>query len=398
MTDPATRAGSARRRDRATPLRREGAGRGVLPKYPVTRGRRWLLRVALSLPFVLLTVVLAAGGSDYFLHDSANAALVEHVVGLRGEALDVDLLVALYPPVSTLLALVIPGGVVGLGIVAGLVNGFLLQRVVEWFHRRRLSPAERLLLVLLLAGTPLFAFLSTTNLEISLGLALFLLGMIDLVRFVTFANTQAGFRVGIYFAVAALTAPAFLFSIVIAGCVTPFLRRSRRGAGIANTLVLVFPTLAAFGSVALLGLVFRGDALFLSGSEGLRIHPDRVQLLSDLLAPPWGWLFFVPTVLGMLLALCLRELPLMIVAPLLTGSVLLMSVLGVTPRGSAGLSLLTLVAVLVALAPRGRGRLQRALIGILGVVQIVVGWLSAVLLYPSVRAWTEAVSEGWWGR
>lgn len=377
---------------RAAPRLREGDGKGLIPKYPSAAGLRWLLRFALAAPFVVLTLVLAA--VPHYLDATANGALAAKADAIRSAPVGIGLLVTLYPPVPTILAALLPGGVIALGVFGSLAAGFFLQRVIEWLWRRRLSVTQRIAFVLMLAATPLFAFLVTTNLEITLGLVLFGLGMIDLVRFIVFANTQAGFRVGMYFAAAALSAPAFLFSIIIAACVAPFLVHSRRGAGFANLLVLVFPTVAAFVTVEVLEIVFRGDPLAVFGGSGLRFHPERITLVQSLLGSPWGWLYFVPAAAGMALAFLVRRPIVAFVPPLLMGSVLLMAVLGVTPQGSSGMTFLILMSVAIAFAPRARRLPARTMTIVLALTQIVVGWASAFLVYDTVAQWMSAVREG----
>lgn len=366
----------------------------MLAKVPQSRPERWLLRFGLAVPFALLTIALATGAPDYFLHQTANAALIERAQAVFTQNGSVAVVLALYPPVATILALVVPGGVVGLGILGSLCAGFYLQKAVEWFTRQRLGVLVQLILVLLVAGSPLLAFLVTTNLEIALGLVLFGLGMIDLVRFIVFANTQAGFRVGLYFAVAALTAPAFVFSIVVSACVAPFLVHSRRGARRANALVIMFPTAAAFGSVAVLALAFRQVPVLEVLRGIVEFDPDRVALVSGLLGGPWGWLYFVPTLAGILLALVLRRPLLAVAPPLITASILLMALTGNLPSGSSGTNFLILMVIAVALIPRRLLAWQQWAVFSLAATQVAVGWATALWLYPSVELWIQAVTGG----
>lgn len=392
MTDIPIPLTVSRRRLRAVPRVREGDGRASMPKYPSHAGARWLLRLVLAAPFVALTVVLSS--EPHYLATTANGTLAAKAELIRSAPLDVGLLVTLYPPIPTILASLLPGGAVTLGVIGSLAAGFFLQRVIEWLRRRRLSMTERIAFFLIVAATPLFAFLVTTNLEITLGLVLFGLGMIDLVRFIVFANTQAGFRVGMYFAAAALSAPAFLFSILIAACVAPFLVHSRRGAGMANFLVLVFPTVAAFVAVEVLVVVFHGDPIAVLGRSGILFRPDRITRVAELLGSAWGWLYFVPAAAGMAIAFLVRRPIVALVPPLLTGSILLMAVLGVTPQGSAGMTFLILMAVAIAFAPRVRPGAARMTITLLATIQVAVGWATALLLYDTVGVWMAAVHEG----
>ncbi|WP_203655417.1 hypothetical protein [Demequina activiva] len=339
--------------------------------------------------------MLARDSDGYFYTDTPNAALVDQVSALAELTASVDILVALYPPVTTLVAVAMPGGVVGLAVAGSLVAGFFLQRVLEWLQRRDYHRPERALVALMLGATPLFAANVTTNLEITLAVALFGLGLIDVVRFIVFANTQAGFRAGILFALAALSAPALLFSVVIAGSVVPFLVHSRRGATIANALVLVFPTVAAFSAVSILGLVFRSDLFWVFDGEGLEIDLERANLVRDVLTGPWGWLYFAPAVAGVVFALAVRR-PLLALMPILvTASILLAVVLGATPSGSAGVTFLLLLTIGIALLPRRpRGGYLALTMG-LAASQAVVAWTTAFVLYPASKAWLDAFVQGW---
>ncbi|WP_234983302.1 hypothetical protein [Demequina sp. NBRC 110053] len=381
--------------DAARPSRREGLGRGPLPKYPASRLARWALRLAFAVPFLVISAALAADPEEYFSTATPNAALVDQVSALSAAPADVDILVRLYPPVTSVTALLVPGGAVGLAIVGSLIAGFFLQRVLEWLRRQDYGWPERVVLLLMLGATPLFAANVTTNLEITLALALFGLGLVDVVRFIVFANTQAGFRAGILFALAALSAPAFLFSIVIAGCVVPFLVHSRRGARLANAFVIVFPTVAAFGAVSVLGLVFRSDLLFVFGGQGLQFDLERALLVRDVLTGPWGWLYFAPAVAGVAFALAVRRPLLALMPPLVTASILLSVVLGATPSGSAGVTFLLLLTIGIALLPRRpRGGYLALVIG-LAVSQAVVAWVTAFVLYPASQDWMDALARGW---
>ncbi len=378
------------------PRRREGDGTGRVPKFPISPWRRWLLRGVLALPFIVLVLLLDAARGGYLQNSTANASLVATAHEILARPVSVETVGMLYPPITTLLAVVVPGGAVGLGAVGALVAGFLLQRLVEWSRRQRQTGIDAIALVLVVGGTPLFAFLATTNLEVFLGLALFALGMIDLVRFVVFANTQAGFRAGLLFAAAALTAPAFAFSILIAACVAPFLPHSRRGSRAGTALTLAFPTVAAFGSVTILGVVFLSDPLFAVDVLHVGFAPEQVERTRTFFAQPWAWLYFVPPAGGVVLAF-LRRRPVAAVAPaLLMGSIVLMSLAGVLPTGSSGTAFLLLLLAMVAIAPvGGHGLRTRWTLRLGAVVLLVTGWTSAFLIYRPVDQWMQALLRGW---
>lgn len=373
------------------PRRREGDGTGPFPKFPVSSWRRWLLRGALALPFIVLVLLLDAAGGGYLQNSTENAFLVATASETLARPVSVETVGMLYPHITTLLAVIVPGGVVGLGVVGALVAGFLLQRLIEWSLRQGQNGIDATALVLVVGGTPLFAFLATTNLEVFLGLALFALGMIALVRFIVLANTQAGFRAGLLFAAAALTAPEFAFSILIAACFAPFLPHSREGSRVGVALILAFPTVAAFGSVAILGVVFLADPLFAVDGLHVGFAPELLERTQTFFAQPWAWLYFVPTAGGIVLALVWPR-PLAALGPvLLTGA----NVLIVHPSTSSGAAFLILVLALVAVAPVGDNGRTRWTLRLGAVVLLVTGWTSAFLIYRSVEEWTQALLGGW---
>ncbi|MFT4235189.1 MAG: hypothetical protein QM607_09350 [Microbacterium sp.] len=348
------------------------------------------------MPFLLITAILALSDSEYFFENSANAQLLTELDGLDVGFEGVGLLAAFYPPITHVIALIVPGGVTGLAVLASLQAGYFLQRVVEWGVRQSSRVLDQSVFLLLYLGVPMFAFLITTNLEVTLGIGFFALAMIDLVRFVVYANTQAGFRAGLLLAGAALSAPAFTLAILISITVTPFLVASRRGSRSASAFVIAFPTIGAFGTVALLLLVFGGrlDTLVTAGGFAFDAEAlDRQGIRFSSLA---GWLYFVPTVAGMALALILGRPVVMLLPPVLTASTLLMTALGITPTGSSGIGFFVLIAVTIAMLPRRLKGWRRAVVLAVGVSQIIVGWLMALLTFPATRAWCDALVHGWW--
>lgn len=387
---------SLRRSLNSPPRRREGDGTGHVPKFPASSWQRWLLRGALALPFILLVLLLDAAGGGYLQNSTANAVLVTTAHEVLTRPVSIETVGMLYPPIATLLAVIVPGGAVGLGIVGALTAGFLLQRLAEWSLRQGRSGADPVLLAIVVGGTPLFAFLATTNVEVFLGLTLFAMGLIDLVRFVVFANTQAGFRAGLLFAAAALTAPTFAFSILIAACVGPFLPHSRPGSRVGAVLTMAFPTVAAFGSVALLGEIFLADPLFAVDGLHVGFAPERVERTRTFFAQPWAWLYYVPAVVGVALALVRRH-PAAAVAPVLVmGSIVLMFVVGVLPAGSSGAAfLLVLLCIVIIASVRGRGFHTRWTLRLGAVVLLATGWTSALLIYRPVDEWMRALLTGW---
>ena len=136
----------------------------------------------------------------------------------------------IFPPLSTLLAAIIPGGRLGLGVAGALVAGVFLQKMLEIMVQRKFSPWLASLLLIALAANPLFAYTATENFAAFLGLAFFGLGIADIVRFVAWGNTQSGFRAGIYLMLATLSDLSGLVYVLTAAAAAPFLRLGRRAS------------------------------------------------------------------------------------------------------------------------------------------------------------------------
>lgn len=375
------------------PRRRfEGADPARLRRFPERAWARWLLRLVLAAPFAAIAAIASlAPGFEQLT--TPNNELIRHLqsIDLGSGA---DELGVLYPPITTIAALVLaqlPFGATSLGIAGAIVAGTMMQRLAEGMRRRRHHAYERVALITALVATPLFAYLVTTDLASITSLWLFSLGMSDLVRFVAFGNTQAGFRAGLLLAGAALSSPMGMVYVVIAVLTTPLIRGSWVGnrARLSNIVVVGFPSAGAFGAAMLLAWAFAGSPLAIF-PDAIGFDPVRFDRLADYLGTGQGLALLAPLVAGIIGAVVVRRtavapLPVMLVLAVLVGFVF-----HLLPDGSAGLVYALSLIVTIAVLPSVQSTPRAITISVIALLQIPFGWIDA-LARPAVRAWLDAL-------
>jgi hypothetical protein len=364
---------------------------GRIAKYPRTRWRRWMLRLVASIPYIAVAIWFDIA-SHHTWAGTANAELATRVDTLQWGGSGITVLASLYPPISSIVAIVIPGGALGLGIVGALIAGVILQMVIQALQRKEFAPALRVIFVLSLALTPTFTYLVTTNLQAALGLLFFGLGMIDVVRFVTYANTQAGFRAGLLFACSAFSDSTFLPAAVVAAVAGALIIQSRPGSRAANAVVLVFPTLAVMGALALLGIAFGAGPLAMVHGD-FTWDPARAATYVASLGGFRGIIYLAPTLIVVLAAVLLRRARVALVAVLLTAMIGLAYIVGLTPPGYAGNNYVMMLLLSVAIVPTPKSRSQMALTAILSLVLWVIGWINA-FQQPAIAHWMHMLIGG----
>lgn len=368
---------------RDTPLYLESEDGRPL-KYPRTRAARWTLRVVVTVVFAALAVWFdVAAGGDWT--GTANAELIAQAQALRA-ATGTQIVALSYPPLPILLALVLPGSALALGLAGAVLAGWLVPSVVQSLARKHYGRGMVCVLAVTLVTTPLFAYLMVTNVETALGVAFYGLGMIDLVRFVTYANTQAGFRAGLWFAAAAFSDATTTLSALVAALAAVVLVQSRRRARVANALVVLFPTVSVLVSLMALSVMFGAGPLAAFGG-GLGWDGDRAAtLLGDFLPSLDGLIFLAPTLLIVVAALVLRFPRTALIAIVLSAGTLLAYVLGLTGTGDTGTTYVLSVLLAAAIIPERRSSRENVAVVLFTVILWLLGWAGALTREPIV-AW-----------
>ncbi|TQO18551.1 hypothetical protein FB472_0070 [Rhodoglobus vestalii] len=188
-----------------------------LDKWARRTPRRRLLLGLFAFPYVLFAVVVASLGSA----KAPNGALVERASQIEWDRAYVQWLGEIFPPVSTLSARI------------------FLQKLVAIMVQRCFPRSTVVILMVALALNPLSFYNATQNFAAFFGLLLFGLGLSHIVRFITWGNTESGFRVGLYFMVAVLTDATALVCVAAAAVSAPLLSHYRLGqTGVRRAIVM----------------------------------------------------------------------------------------------------------------------------------------------------------------
>lgn len=363
------------RRDRSNRRPR----RTRLDPFPRDPVRRWMLRLGIIAPMVFFAFLDQLSPT---LTGTPNADLetaAELIDWSRGDA---QWLAELYPHISMLIASGNPLGRLGLSLVGAIAAGFLLQKVAEILAQRAIPLSTGIILVIALAANPLFVFFSLENLPGFLALTFFGLALADLVRFVNWGNTESGFRAGILIMLAALSDPSGILFSLVAVLASPFLRHGRAyapGLRAANMLVIGFPTVGAFATIAMLNVAF-----FRAPWPGLDLValvaslPERTVGLLGFYTTPDGWLLLAPVASAWLVALIVRRIaavPVSIIVFLLLN---VGFVLGLFHPGAAGVTYTLLTLLAITLIPAARTPVTNLLVNLVAVLQIVIAWTAAL--------------------
>lgn len=352
---------------------------------------RWLLRAAFALPYVVLALVashitttpsLGLTGNQVTF-DRATAALDGGVVQAIGQ---------LWPLLSGVLLRFMPFGVQGAAVLGGVVAGVLLQLLAQDMLRRGLRMREVVAFTIALGANPLYAFLALDDLQAFLGIALFALAVVDMVRFFAWGDTQAGFRAGLALMLSTLVDPMGFVYVGIAALAAPLLdlaRHDQRGIRRANVLVLVFPSLAVALSTAVLDLMVLHDP-FAAPRGTISVSEERLDGLRHLFATADGLLLVAMLVAGATLALLVRRPGAIgLVAALFVGTVGGYAI-GLVPVATAGNVFVTMLSVAIAILPPVEGRVTSTLVVVLAVLQVPLAWAAAAERQVVVE-WMHAV-------
>lgn len=372
---------------------RRGA-RTRLDPFPRDRTQRWVFRLLLALPYVAVALVAHLTGAVERVV-TPNRLLIERVAAIEWDRADPEWIGQLFPPVTTLLAAVIPGGSLGLAIAGSLVAGVFLQRLIEIMVQRRLPMSAVVINTIAVGGSPLFAYTATENFAAFVGLAFFGLAISDVVRFTSWRSTRAGFRAGMLLMLSALSDLSGLLYVLAAALAAPFLRHARggeRGARRANVLVIVYPTISALGAIFFLNWAFTGDIFTARGHGILDGSLERFAGIGDLVFSVTGIFLVLPVLTAWLSALAIRQPRAIIVSTLVFFATLAAFGFGLIPSSSAGNTFILMAVMSIALVPTARERGTAVLLDVLAVVLIVIAW-GASVNRPVVVAWMQALAS-----
>ncbi|MEO8263558.1 MAG: hypothetical protein ABI566_13405 [Pseudolysinimonas sp.] len=348
------------------------------------------MRLVVAAVYSVVTLMTAQNAATL---NTPNQQLLDKVAQIQWDRADISWVGEIYPPLSTLIAAIIPGGRIGLGIAGAVVAGIFLQKMLEIMVQRRFSPWLAGLLILALSANPLFGYTVTENFPAFLGLAFFGLGITDIVRFVAWGNTQSGFRAGIFLMLAVLSDLSGLLYVLTAAAAAPFLtlgRRHQSGARMANLIVILYPTFAALAAIMSLNLIFTGRLVGKVG-QGLLVGADeRFASLGPLFVSPNGLLLVAPVLSAWVVALIVRRPGSILVSTLVFGAILGAFVVGLIAPGSAGNTFILMTMMAIALIPTPRSRLLISLVDTVAFLQIGIAWLTA-FNRPIVIEWMNTV-------
>lgn len=361
-------------------------------RFPRTAVARWLLRLALTVTFGVQPVLSATALAGL---NTPNQQLLDHIATIRWDRADMAWLGDIFPPLSTLLAAALSwGGRVALSLAGAVVAAIFLQKLLEIMVQRRFPAPIGVVLLVALSVNPLFAYMVTENFSAFLGLAFFALGISDVARFVSWGNTQSGFRAGLMLMLAVLSDPSAVLYVAAAGVTAPFIRMRRQGqpgARAANLLVIVYPTVAALAAIIILNLIFLGRPLAGSAATMFDGAAERVAQLAQIFSVPDGWLLLASVASAWLVALVVRRPQAIVISTLVFVAILAAFVLGLMPTGSAGNTFILMTTMAAALIPASRSRGLNAILLAIALLQIAIAWASA-FSKPVILEWINALN------
>lgn len=357
-------------------------------RWPATSAGRWLLRLALALPFLGLAFYAWGKG---FAHP-LNRTLVEDAAAVVAGGAGLAGLDHAYPPLPTLIAGIVPGGTLGVSLVAAVATGLLFAAIGERLVRREVPRPLRAALVIPLVLVPATLFAGSQNLVAMLTLTFLALALEGFVRFAFLGETEGGFVAGLYLGCAFLCGPVAVVYALCLGLAAPFLAgdrfRAEPSAVPATWAVLMFPTVAALGGWAFLEWRFTGVAFGTIDTD-----PDAFSFpaggLTDSLGEVALAVAHTPlyVLLGVLFAI---RRPLALVGYLVPVlGLFLTHFFGLTYSQVAAYVLLTLIALVCV--PRRPGPRVGMLLATVAVAQ----WFLAVRWPPTSPAFEEWLLVVW---
>jgi hypothetical protein len=351
---------------------------------------RWALRLGLALPLITLGVWANARG----FQSSSHRAFEAQAAAVRAGGADLAGIGAAYPPMPTLLAGLVPGGPLGLSVVASLFAGCTLHLVWEQLVQRRLPRWVIVCLLLPLFAVPAVAYAASESVAGIALLSLLAVALHGFVRFTVFRDTEAGFVTGLALAAAFTFDPIAVFYTLALGAMTWFIAADRfriEKSGIQATVaVLVFPTVFTVLAWMFLEWRFSGDVFStLAADPTLLTFPEGVWPALAAAAKTVGMaLLHVPLFLTVVAVYAVRR-PLALGAYLVSVLASVVAVwIGLRYTPVTAYVLFTLMALLSV--PRSRGKTGAAFVAV-ALAQLALAWVWPPTS-PGFADWLAAVT------
>jgi hypothetical protein len=361
-----------------------------LRRWPASAGGRWAVRLGLALPLIALGAWAHYRGFDSGTH---RLFVAQAEVVTEGGPQLAGIGVA-YPPGPTLLAGVLPGGALGLSVVASLFAGLALHLAWEQLIRRGYPLPVQAGLVLPVFAVPAVAYLASQSVAGIAALSLLALALQGFGRFTVDRDTEAGFTTGLALAAAFAFDPiAVFYALALAGGAWFFARerfRTEPAAATATVAVIAFPTIFVVLAWMFLQWRFTGSAVHISATEPeFFTFPDGVLPGLGIAATTVGAaLLHVPLFVAVALLYAARA-PLALVGLLVAVVASVVAVwIGLRFTPVTAYVLFTLVAL--TSIPRGLGRRALAALAAVGAAQLALAWAWAPVS-PGFADWLAAV-------
>lgn len=358
--------------------------------WPIRASERWLLRLALAFPFLLVALLTQNSG----FVPTANRALAARGDLIQWGDTGLGWMAQIFPPLSAALSSVVGGSDLALNLVAAVVLGFVLQRLAGVLARRGVGLWGTAAVLGTLVLTPPLYYLAAADLQALLGLALVVIALDGIGSFVEEQDTEAGFRAGIALGVAVMVDPGAWFYAIVLGVLAPFFARRAgrlgRASNRATVAVLLFP---AVGAVAF----WLYASWWFSADPWGGLEASAVQ----------GWFPITAGTAAGLVAQGIIAVPLFVVAfgfrlvrdrwSLIAPTIAILGLYlslwsGLRQAGGQTYVLLTALYVLLLVARRP-SRVRRRVILLTALAQIVIGWSLVVLIANSpIYDWLRAVT------
>ena len=320
---------------------------------------------------------------------STHRTFAAQAAAVRAGGPDLAGLEAAYPPLPTLLAGLVPGGSLGLSVVASLFAGCTLHLVWEQLVRRDVPTLLIGCLLLPLFAVPAVAYAASQSVAGIVLLSMLAVAVHGFVRFTVNRDTEAGFLTGLALAAAFTVDPIAIFYALALGTATWFLTQERLpSATRATVAVIVFPTVFAVLSWTFLEWRFTGGVFgtLVANPDVFAFHTGAFGAAATTVGAS---LLHVPLFVAVAVVFAVRR-PLALVGYLTVVPASVVAVwIGLRYTPVTAYVLFTLVALLSV--PRAPGRHTGVALGVVALVQLLLAWVWPPTS-PGFADWLAAVT------